>query len=248
MKQTYSEEEFKILLKNLFTEKYRVHELQRKLIDQEQGEIQPLPPDSSLENKELKERFEKIKPALQQLVAELKSAKETIEQLQREKEETVEEKKRQEKLLMTLENEKKGYQNWREEQEKRGRDVEEKKGFEEERQNLIERLSDTLTQLQRQNDINKDLREEIVSLHRELKLVEQEKKRIEDSSLDILTKEKIENVEISLKEWREKYQQIHKEWLTLKEGYRELEIMKNNYEKALLTIASIKELLHKLSL
>lgn len=350
----HTEEEFKTLLKNLFAEKYKVQELQKKLTENEEQE-ESVKAESS-EVSELKERIEKIKPALQQLISELKTAKEKIDLLQKEKEEIVEEKKRQEKLLLILEDERKNHQDWQEEKERVEKEFEGKKGLEEEKQKLIERLSETLTHLQKQHDINKDLKEEVVSLHRELKQAQSEKKKLEEAQeitdqnnpafienyekkieeiekekeetlsksyqelkkislknatleeelkkahlhigkkiketallrnsyekqktkiaelhthlqtksceietlekslsylrsheekVDRLTKEKIEAMEFSLKEWQEKYHDVHKVMQTLKEENAELMKMKVNYEKLLFMFSSFKEILAKFSI
>ncbi len=92
---TYTEEEFKKVLKTLFAEKKRVKDLQKKFqskltnihhhsIADEHAALKTAYVTKEHAFRELKEKFEKVRPALKKLVEDLKSARAEIEILKTE--------------------------------------------------------------------------------------------------------------------------------------------------------------------
>jgi len=104
-KNTYTEDEFKKVLKTLFSEKKRVRELQKKLgekgvhkkfqskltdihkasIDEEFATLENAYVEKERECADLRGKMEKVRPALRKLVDDLKAARSEIEMLKKEK-------------------------------------------------------------------------------------------------------------------------------------------------------------------
>lgn len=234
---TYMEEELKKLLKTLFAEKKRVKDLQKQLdekglqkkfhsklsevhktsIDDDYTHLKNAYVGKESECLELREKLEKVRPALKKLVDELKSTRQELDDLRHTAQQTP---WQQEEWLGKLSEAHKKIDQFKEENERLLTQVEEGqlfrkelievreelngvKGqctafelekktlsstladlnklleqtqaqehketgrFEAERSRLVERLADALSQVQRQNEIIKDLRGEISILQRD---------------------------------------------------------------------------------
>lgn len=160
---TYTEEEFKKVLKTVFTEKKRVKELQKKLeergvqkkfgaklsqmhnqsLSEEMAKLQERHAEKELECQQLSEKLDKVRPALKRLVEDLKQAREEVEILKTPQGNAfVQEVEAQ---LAKVE----------------AREKQESARFEAERSKLVERLAEELSQIQRQTEVIKELREQV---------------------------------------------------------------------------------------
>ncbi len=152
---TYTEEEFKKVLKTLFAEKKRVKELQKRLdekgiykkfqtklsdihkhsITDEYATLKNAYAEKEKENADLKSKLDKVRPAIKKMVEELKAAR-----LKSQESECDEVSKEQ--LVKALE------------------ELERTKAqVEAERSHLVERMAETLSTVQRQSEIIKELQE-----------------------------------------------------------------------------------------
>ncbi|MCB1180908.1 MAG: hypothetical protein KDK55_02645 [Chlamydiia bacterium] len=203
---SYTEDEFKKVLKTLLDEKKKVIQLQDKLkelegtsslkekFEEKLVRLQTL----KVEEKDqeialLKEQLGKVKPAIAKLVEELKKAKEEsvihkqvevlpnekINELKREVDELKKVREGDFKRLSDLE---KALEEKKEELKKNVSQ------FETERQRLVDRLAKTLSQVQRQSDMLGDFREETAGLRKEIELGAEQKQRYEDQLQELKAK------------------------------------------------------------
>lgn len=194
---TYTEEEFKQVLKNLFAEKKRVKELQKQLeergiqkkfqakladihkfsLAEEYAKLKSAYADREQESAHYKKQFEKVRPALRRLVDELKAAQREIERFKTQEAPKDEFKEllekatvkirelEQEKLKVSqeaeaaLQAERKHTLLLEEEKEELRKKTE---LLEVERMHLVDRLAESVGQLQRQTERIEELQENLL--------------------------------------------------------------------------------------
>ena len=234
---TYTEDEFKQVLKNLFAEKKRVKELQKQLeekglqkkfqtkiadiqkfsLAEEYAKLKANYLDKEREGEHFKRQFEKVRPALKKLVDDLNSARAEIETLKEQtppkqedlkavleeaslkiKELTLEKERLSKEWEEEREDFRKKNEFFEEEQKKFDQKMEsfnkileEERGeiarakadeqketqrFESEKGRLVERLAESLSQVQRQTEMIKELREELNSVQKKNEEREEQEK------------------------------------------------------------------------
>lgn len=272
MKGTYSEEEFRQVLKNLFSEKSDVSHLKDAYHEKEQ------------EAHTFKNQIERIRPALKKLLSELQAVKDTLA-LTQQKNALLEEKLSQaEKHLASLESEKQevlsllsqkntlletertGFEQtlaeFKTALEEKQRDHLKVKALEEERGGLVVRLADTLSQLHNQTELITTLKKETKTCGPECesrlrKLYEElsEKERRHQEALEIAyAKFKEYQLVLTLKEEKishlltqcgEKDQEIRKAQLLLAKKVKETTISTDLLEKQKRHLLEIRTLINK---